>query len=421
MFKRIFCTLCAILCLISCLPAFTSCAVGNIYEYGTYSVNEEEYAYLMSFYKRQILDNLDIDEEALGYPTSETDNTPLGETLEKMYREQFEQSIFSLIYSQALFDEFGLTLTEEEQRSVRAVASAVLYSYVPNGSVSTFNKLVADYGFSYDALCSVYEKQAKESAVVAHLLGENYSKITDKQKDSYYKDNYVHFQVIVVNTLYRKDGDSFQNLTEEERKTKLELEKELKQFLCESNPLSYDYKLLPKLLKVDDMSKVTYEDIWKNSYINDDQAYENGMYMTKPGLYQMATVNTLSQVMLTPEGEVSTLPAKQYFEGEGSITLGDSDEVVNKGDYFEYGTAFIKRLPLDNEAWKDKANEQFFIDSGFVAGAARNVLFNTISDYEKTSARTLIVNTELKGEFSLAIVPANRLDYDYFHPSEENN
>ncbi len=419
MFKRILCTLCAILCLLSMLPAFTACAAGNIYEFGPYSITEEEYAYLMSFYKRQILDSLKLDEEALGYPVSETDPTTYGETLEKMYREQFEQSVYSLIYSQALFDEYGLTLSEEDQKKIRNVAASILYSYVPNGSVTAFDSLVSDYGFSYEAMLSVYEKQAKETAVVAHILGDDYSKVTDKQKDNYYKENYLHFQVIVVNTLYEKKGDSFANLIEEERKTKLKLVEELKQFLCGNNPLDQEYEILPKLLGVDDMSKVTYEDIWKDSYINDDQTYEGGMYMTKPNLLQSTVVTTVTQAFYTEEGKVSTLPAKRYFEGEGSITLGDSEETIKEGDYFEYGTVFVKRLPMEEEAWKEKKNEQFFIDSGFTAGAARRVLFNTFSDYEKATARTLMKNENLIAEYSLATVPANRVDYDIFNQKEE--
>ena len=420
MFKRIICTLCAILFLISMLPAVTSCTIGDVYEFGPYSLNEEEYAYLMSFYKRQILDSLGLEEEALDYTISATDQTTYGETLEKMYREQFEQSVFSLIYSQALFDEYGLTLTEEDQKKIRNVAASVLYSYVPNGSVTAFDSIVSDFGFSYEAMCSVYEKQAKESAVIAHILGDNYSNLTDKQKNEYYEENYLHFQVIVVNTLYEKKGDSFTNLIEEERATKLKLVEELKLFLCGNNPLDQTYEVLPRLLGVDDMSKVTYEDIWKDSYINDDQTYAGGLYMTKPSLYQSTIVTTVTQAFYTEEGKVSTLPAKRYFEGNGTIILGDSEETVKEGDYFEYGTVFVKRLPMEDNAWKTTENEQFFTDSGFVSGAARRVLFNTFSDYEESTARTLLKNQDLTAEYSLAIVPANRIDYDLFYPKEEN-
>lgn len=419
MIKRFYCTLCAFLLIILCLPTLASCGAENIYEYGQYSINEEEYAYLLGTHKRTVLKNLGIGEEYLDYPVSETDSTTYGENIEKLYRDQFEQNVHSLLMAQMLFDEFGLSLSDEEKNSIKAVANAVLYAHVPSGSVRSFDSLVANYGFSYDSLCSVYEKQAKESAVVAYLLGENYSKVTDTQKDKYYNDNYIHFQTIVVNTLYQKNSDgSFSNLTKEESDTKKKLVEELKKFLCNEDK-SYNYTLLPKFLKVDDMSKVTYEDIWNCELINDDKTYVGGMYMTKPTAYQASYKNTLSQAMLTAIGDVSTIEAKRYFDGEGSITLGDSTETIKKGDYFEYGTAFIKRLPLNEKAWQIKENEIFFKDSSFVAGAARSVLLSTMRDYEKRSAHTLMVNTELYEEFSLATIPANRIDYDYFNPEEK--
>jgi len=168
------------------------------------------------------------------------------------------------------------------------------------------------------------------------------------------------------------------------------------------------------------MSKVTYEDIYNNTYINDDLTYPGGMYMVKPNLYQLSTESTLTQAMKTPEGDVSAIEAKRYFEDEGKITLGDSSEEVQKGDYFEYGKAFIKRLPIEKGAWKDEKNKDFFAGSSFIGGVARTVLFETFADYEKHCPFTLLVNNELKEEFSLATIPANRLDYDYFHPSSED-
>jgi len=417
--KRFFCTLCAILCIISCLSVFTSCGNDTMYELGPYTIDEEEYAYLMCTHKRQVLETMNLDEAYINYPISESDKTTYGEYIERMYREQFEQSVYSLLFAQALFDEYGLELTEDELNSVNAVANAMVYNY-GNGSADQFNRLVADYGFSDDTLYSIYEKQAKESKVVGHIFGDDYAKLTDNQKEHYYSENYIHFQTIVVNCLYQKNPDgSFSNITEEERKTKLQLVDELSKFLC-SEDKEYNYVLLPKLLKVEDMSKVTYEDIYNNTYINDDLTYPGGMYMVKPNLYQLSTESTLTQAMKTPEGDVSAIEAKRYFEDEGKITLGDSSEEVQKGDYFEYGKAFIKRLPIEKGAWKDEKNKDFFAGSSFIGGVARTVLFETFADYEKHCPFTLLVNNELKEEFSLATIPANRLDYDYFHPSSED-
>ena len=411
-------TLCAILCLILCIPIFSSCGYSTIYELGPYELTEDEYAYLLCTYKRQVLEGMGLDEAYLDYPVNEDNSITYGEYIERMYREEFEQSVYTLIYAQALFEEYGLELSEEEQKSIESVAKAVIHA---NANTTTaFDNLVEDYGFSHETLYSIYEKQAKESAVINYLCGSNYSKVTDEDKNDYYEENYIRFQVLVVNTLYTKnDNGTFSNLTEEERKTKLQLQEELIQFLSREN-LDYDYKLIPKILKVENMSNVTYEDLWNNEYINDDKTYPGGMYMAKPNAYQMSTVNTLSQAMLTKEGDVSALAAKRYFDGEGSLVLGDSQEQINKGDYFEYGTAFIKRLPIEEKGWKKEENKDFFSDSVLAAGASRQLIAKAFNLFQKSTAYTLMVDKELVAEYSLATIPANYIDYDYFHPSSSS-
>lgn len=416
MLKRFFCTLCAILCVAACLPVLSACGNATVYELGPYTIDEEEYAYLMCTHKRQILETIGLDEAYINYQVSEDSSTTYGEYIENMYREQFEQSVYSLLYAQALFDEYGLSLTDEEMASVTAVADAMIYNY--GGNNSGFDRAVEDYGFTHGTLYSIYEKQAKESKVVSYIFGDNYGKLTDKQKEYYYSENYIHFQTIVVNCLYQKNADgSFSNISDEERATKLKLVDELSKFLCLED-MSYNYEILPKILKVDDMSKVTYEDIYNNTYINDDLTYPGGMYMVKPNAYQSLTKNTLTQAMLTLEGDVSAIEAKRYFDGEGTITLNGATEEIKKGDYFEYGTAFIKRLSVDEGAWKREENKDFFGDSSFISGVARTILFDTYASYEQKCPFTCLVNNSVLEEYSLATMPANRLDYDYFHPTE---
>ena len=417
--KRFFCTLCAILLIVMCLPALASCSAATVYELGPYSINEEEYAYLMCTHKRQILETIGLDETYINTQISAESTTTYGEYIETMYRQQFEQSVYSLLYAQALFDEYGLTLTDEEMESVNAVANAMIYNYA-GGSKSKFDQVVEDYGFTHETLFSIYEKQAKESKVVGHIFGDNYKNLTDNQKEYYYSENYIHFQTIVVNCLYQKNADgTFSNLSEEERATKLKLVDELARFLC-SEEINGKYELLPKILKVDDMSKVTYEDIYNNTYINDDLTYPGGMYMVKPNAAQSQSKTVLTQAMLTLEGDVSAIEAKRYFEGEGSITVGGSSEAINKGDYFEYGKAFIKRLSVDEGAWKKEENKDFFSGDDFISGVARTILFETYADYEQKSPYTLMVNTSVQEEYSLTTMQPNRMDYDYFHQTEEN-
>lgn len=411
-------TACLILTLIFLLPLFSACTDEKVYKLGPYTIEEDEYSYLMGMHKKKLLESIGLDESYLNLPTGASNGKTYGEYIEDRYREEFEQSVYTLLFSQALFDEYGLELTPAQKSNISATANAIIYEF-GGGSVGVFNDIAKNFGFSDDTLFRIYEKQAKESAVIDHLFGKGYHKLTDEQKEDYYKQDYIHFQVIIVNTLYKKIENShgdiiYRNLTESERKTMLKLEEEISLFLC-SNDLTYNYQLLPKYVGKEDVTTITYEDIFNCVKINDDMLYPQGYYMLKPSSELMQYSNTLSQALLTAEGDVSRTKAKRYFEGDGEITTEDGKETVKEGDYFEYGTAFVKRLPIDDGAWKREENKIFFEDSNFIVGAAQYAFFRTLQSYEDSSPYTLMVNNDLKSRYSLIKVLANELDYYYIY------
>ena len=424
--KRIIGVLLCVAMVIALICIIYSCSGTTVYELGSYTITESEYAYLLSSYKRTVLDGLGLDEEYLTYPVESGSNTTYGEYIEKMYRQEFEQSVYSLLYSQLLFDEYGLSFTSAQEEAIKDAADTVIWYYA-DGSTAKFDQLAKDCGFDHDALYSIYEKRQKEQLVINHLLGKDYSKITDTQKNNHYKDNFIHFQIIVVNSLYQRNADgTFSNLSESERKTKLDLEKELNALLCQEST-TVDYPILSAILKKpiiienekgEKVINVTYEELWANPSINDDLTYPGGYYMEKPNMYQLTVKNTLSTAWYTKEGDVSASVAKRYFEGNGTIILGDSQQAVKEGDYFEYGSTYIKRLPLEDEAWQDEANKDFF-STDFITGAAQSAVFKTYQNFEATSGYTLIVNNELVAEYTFMSVSANRIDYDYVNPSTD--
>ena len=424
--KRTLCVILCVLLIISIVILIFACSPSNVYELGPYSITEDEYAYLMCTYKRSLIDDLGIDESYLLYPADNSGKT-YGQALEEMYRESyFEQSVYNLIYSLALFDEYGLSLSAEEQESIDSAVNSVIF-YYGNGSATQFDALAEPYGFSHKTIKTIYEKQAKETAVVNHIFGKEFSKITSEQKDNFYKDNYLHFQVLVLNTVYQKNDDgTFSNLSESERAAMLELEKELTALLC-SEDMNFNYKILPSILKkpvvVEENGKkvpnVTFEELWSNPKINDDSLYPNGYFMIKPTPYQLMSVTTLTTAFNTKIGDVSVTAAKRYFDGNGSITTENGKEEIKEGDYFQYGSAYIKRLPMQEQAWKDEANKDFFPSDTFLPAVASNVLFHTMQEYEKTSAYTLSRDTGIMERYSLETIPANNLDYEYLHGSND--
>ena len=392
------------------IPTFSSCGSQNAYELGPYSITEKEYCYLLGMFKKQLLVSLGYTEEQIGYEVSE--GVTLGEYLERTYKAEFEQSVFTLLFSQALFDEYGLSLTEEQENNLNASASGIIY-YYGNLSESRFNEISAPYGFDADTLRSIYFKQAKESAVIRHLYGDNYSNLSDALKESFYKESYLHFQVLIVNTLYKKYVDSegnttYLNLSESEREYALLLEKELKELLVNENK-DYNYIILK------DKLHLSYEELWE--LYSDDTVYPQGYYMRIPSASQMQSSSTLSAAFLLKEGDCGSVTAKRYFTGSGSIKTEDGKEEIKEGDFFEYGTAIVKKLSLDDGAYAREENKDFFPESTFLQNATQASYFKHLQEYESTTFYTLMYNKDLQGKHTLESVLANEIDYEYLYGS----
>ena len=141
--------------------------------------------------------------------------------------------------------------------------------------------------------------------------------------------------------------------------------------------------------------------------------------MTQPTLLQMMnkTPTTITIATITKEGDVSVLAARRFFDGSGTIDGEDGKTTINKGDYFEYGAAFIKRLPIDDGAWKKEENKDFFTD--FLPKAAQHTIVKAFQAYEKSCPYTLMVQKEIKAEYSLATVYPNYIDYDFLYSKED--
>jgi hypothetical protein len=75
-------------------------------------------------------------------------------------------------------------------------------------------------------------------------------------------------------------------------------------------------------------------------------------------------------------------------------------------------------LPLEDKAWQNEANKDFF-STDFITGAAQSAVFKTYQEFEATSGYTLLVNNEIVEEYTFMSVAANYIDYDYVNPSTD--
>ena len=406
--------LCLLLLVLVCAPAFSGCNKNEVlYRLDEHTLTEKEYVYLMGMFKKQLIvsinsslgDNEKLTEESL---TVENQNgVSYNSFLYQTYRESFEQSILTLLYSQLLFDEYGLELTEDERLTINSTAAAIVAYY----GESTLK----DYGFDGETLRSVYEKQFKENKVRQHILGVDNSNITDEQIESYYQNNYLRYKMIIINTEYKLHKDSngetsMVRLSEDEKKSQELLVKELRELLVNNNK-SYNYVLLK-----DDLN-LSYDELWEK--YSDEKFYPSGEYRpSDPTDKELESSNVWSAAYQSKVGEVKAVTAKRYFK-EGASIGGEGESItVKPGDYFEYGTIFVKRLALDKEPYNRTENNDFF-PAGVLEGATANyVYFTTLMEHEKESSLSIDVSEKVV-DITFENVLANELDYYYLHAEEQ--
>jgi hypothetical protein len=382
-----------------------------MYELGDYQITEKEYNYLMGMFKKKVLVQFDssLTDDSLDLEISP--GVKLGTYLEARYREGFEQTLISLLYSQSLFDELGLSLTDEEKSHINATATAVV-AYYGNYSLKEFNKIAKQYGFDDKAMRSVYEMQYKENKLREHLLGKNDSNIQESDRESYYRYAYLRYQTLIVNTLYKLHTDSngevkFLLLDEYEKAEKERLVLELRELLVNKN-MDFDYILL----KED--KNLSYMELWEK--YSDDKFYPSGLYESaNPDAEQLNNSNVLSAAYQSKPGEVKVVTAKRYFEGDSS--LEGEDVTIKPGDYFEYGSIFVQRLELDSGAYDRRESEIFFGES-FEAGVANHAYFKHLEKHQSSLPYEVMVSSRVNN-YTFASVKANELDYYYFSSSDE--
>ena len=92
-----------------------------------------------------------------------------------------------------------------------------------DGSKTKLNAVLAAYGVNYEILREAYALDYKKQAVTNALYGENASKLGYNIKESFLRDNYVHFRQIFLSTekvVYRTDefGDDVYYYSDESDK-----------------------------------------------------------------------------------------------------------------------------------------------------------------------------------------------------------
>lgn len=292
---------------------------------GEYSVSANVYHYWASSAKGQYLysyEDVQNTEECWQKELSE------GVTVAQYFDSVTLETVKANLAAIKLFDDFGLEITKDEEKSVSDYISDLVKEYA-DGSEKMMNTALSEYGINMDILREIYLDETKSTAVFNYLYGESgKEKLKNKDYEDYFQKNYVRFQLIYINNAYTyvTDGDGSrvtdddgvyktEPLTGEEKEKKDAKVREVEQGLASGEGF---YDLYDKYSEIKD--------------------YENGYYYAVNETYSDEVFYKLTDSAKNAE-------------------VGETVKVET-----ENGTCFIIKEELTAGAWKDNANADFFSD-----------------------------------------------------------
>lgn len=159
-------------------------------------LTENEYCYWMSYYKGYFLQNyfgLTQDNAAI-WTTEMAEGVTVGDYLELLA----QTSVMSMLVYTQLFDEYGLSLTSEEEAAVSKTVDDLMASV---GGKSALNAILSAYYINVDMLREIKLDQAKIAKVQDYLYGENgIESATGAELSKYYSESYYRARYIYISS-----------------------------------------------------------------------------------------------------------------------------------------------------------------------------------------------------------------------------
>lgn len=403
--KRFLCALLLICVLLPCL-VFTSCGNDTVFSLGPYEIKEDQYRYLASMYNRQTFASNGI--EGASWDTPLASGMTVGQMIDTMYTDKFLTSVFTLLYSQLLFDVYSLEMPQQMLDTIDGNVETVI-AYYGGRSEQMFNQRAKEYGFTAETLREVYTMQIKQTLVVEHLFGEKGDKIEKEKLDAFFDKNYFCFQTLVINNKYKfvtekndkgEDVEVLESLTDYEMQERNDIIDDLTNLFVD-NKADYVYKVIDPTM--------SYEELYAR--YSDDKAYPQGCYTTYP---TTATgQNAITAAALLKENDVARVIARRSFTQGGTFEIGGEKITINAGDYFEYGYVFVKRLPSSKGAYEMDKYKDFFGD--FTDSAISSLFAEHLANFEKNESSYTLEEHDIASELSLSSVTPNNLDYNLIY------
>lgn len=359
--KRTICLFLALLMipitLFSCDKTETSDTVMTL---GEYKITSDMYKFWASSYKGYYLYYKDVTDTDEFWDSTFADGMTGEETLNKIVLGNVRQYLICM----KLFDEYGLKLSESDKKAVDDYVKDVLKEYA-QGNRSMLNLALSEFGVNIKTWKKLQLDELKYTAVYNYLYGKNgINTITDEDRDTYYRENYVRVYQIYINNAYKytldKDSDyvydSDGNIVTEK------LDSETKKAKNE---------------KIEAVSKGLQngEDFFDlYDQYSEFKEYENGFYLSAGSDFTVTEVISAAQ----------------------KLKPGETTKVESS-----YGTHFLLCVELDDKAYAEAKNADFFED--FDRNVADDLFYKLLNSY----ADDVTVNDELLKDLSIRNVTPN--------------
>ncbi len=371
--------LCFALCVLVGCGGSNSAAMTLTKDGKTYVITEAELGLLMKIRKLdyccQLYITTSVDTPELWADYADDEQT---QTYGQFYTSQIHLQTQSILAEKYLFDLYGLELSKDTLDGFKTSAKTAATNYGGKGAYKQY------FGYTAEQYYDTYMPMVERSeALVEYLYGENgVEKVTADEKETYFNDNYVAYQFIMLDMTtgvkVDENGDRVRKTDTDEDGNEILLDEYETVTMTEDEKA--EKQLLAKLILTELEKGASFEELVMK--YSDDYAsvkYIDGAYALKDGTFINATVTQAIEGLeigeVTPEAISVSSDAYQYIVKRVELVEGayendtyadlfeDFEDTVQFAKYEEKLNAILEEIVVDTTVTAKYTIEDTFLSS----------------------------------------------------------
>lgn len=331
--------------------------------YGETTITEAMYNYYVSTYKGRYIQSYDDISDTEDFWKSEIN----GKTGEEIMEELIYGNVAQNLVAAEEFRRAGLSLSQDQKTAVDEYIDSMV-DELASGSRKTLNGYLSEFGVNIDMLREMLLMEKMAYTYYEYLYGEGGKEaVTDSDRDAYYKENFVRFQQIYINDKVVYETDSDGRFKQDENGEYI-----TREFTADERA---DIDKRIAAVKTGLESGEDFGELRKK--YSDVTDFEDGYYFSA-----VTSTNYITSIVSA---------AFALEEGEWTYVSAASEQ----------GTFFIKRLPLEEGAYKDEDNAEFF------SSMDDDLTTEKYSEKLEALYGDIVKNEDFLGTVSVKDAPAN--------------